>query len=611
MNGGKFGAHKKTLDMQSNNLFNGVQGVVCKMSKRIPSESSNFEDFILRKSYFVDKTKYISDLEKMKFVFLIRPKGFGKSLYLSMLKTYYDIRKKEDFDKYFSFTSIIVKPTFNRGKYLVLYLDFSEIVAHQLPAEQIQENFNAYCLEKIRSFIEYYRGYLSDDLIQEVYSKQSAHEQIETLSAALKDSVTKLYILIDEYDYLTNSLLMNHEIEKYKKITTQPGCFKEFFNTLKKITARKTATLGRLFMVGISPTTINDVTSGSSIGTNISLRPSYNKLLGIAEEELMAVLDYFLPMVKYKISKEQAFNIMKEWYGNHTLCDYLNETIFHTDSVWHFLSELRSEKIVLPDIINDSKITEYAKLRSLILHNDNLLSLLKLIDAGGIVSGVRKSFPYESISKQDSFISLLYFLGFLSFSGKTRKSETFLTVPNEMTLTILYSYIRETIQQILDLKLDLNLLKSYQVDMAFNGNFKPTIEFIGKEIIKHAYHEKLIQNDHSIKSIYIPYLRLYDYFNVDFEPETSNRFADITLTPDFLKYPDYRNVYLIKIRYTDKDSENAIEYKKEEAIEQFNRYSDDERLRKLFGDNYNRSLSLKKIVAVFNNSEIVYCEEQP
>ena len=573
------------------------------MSKRIPSVNSSFEEFVTRRSYFVDKTKYITDIEKNKYILLTRPRGFGKSLYLSMLQTYYDIRKKEDFDRYFSFTSIIVKPTFNRNKYLVLYLDFSKVTT----SANIADSFHAYCLKEIRHFIEYYKDYLSDDLIQEVYSKQAAHEQIEALSATLKDSATKFYILIDEYDYLASSLLIDSEIEEYKKLTTQTGYFKEFFTTLKKITARKTATLGRLFMTGVSSMAIHDITNSSSIGTNISLRPTYNKLLGITEEELMVVLDYFLPIIKYKISKDQALDIMKKWYGSHTFCDYLSETVFNTDSVWHFISELRDEKVIMPDIMSDSKSIKYDKLRPLVIRKDNFAALVKIIDDNGIVSGVQKGFTYESTLKLDGLISLLYSLGFLSFSGKTRKSETFLRIPNEMALTTLHSYIRETVQQSCDLNLDLDLLKDYQTDMAFNGSFKPAIEFIGKEIVKPAYHKNFIQNDQLVKSLYISYFRLYDYFTIDFEPETSSRAATVTLIPYFLKYPDYRYVYLIKIKHI--NDENAVEHKKNEAIESFGKHTDEDRMRKLLGDRYSESLTLKKIVIIFHNSEIVCCEE--
>ena len=95
--------------------------------KRIPYGVSDFEKLKSEDLYYIDKTPFIQILESIGYyLFLIRPRRFGKSLLLSMLESYYDIAKKDQFEEIFRDTVIKDNPTEERNSYLILKLNFSK-----------------------------------------------------------------------------------------------------------------------------------------------------------------------------------------------------------------------------------------------------------------------------------------------------------------------------------------------------------------------------------------------------------------------------------------------------------------------------------------------------
>ena len=108
--------------------------------KQIPYGEANFNDFKVKNLYYVDKTRFIRDIEKKgSYLFLIRPRRFGKSLFLAILEAYYDIEYKDRFDDLFRGTEIHQKPTKEKNSYMVLKLNFSAVK----PAiSKTEESFN-------------------------------------------------------------------------------------------------------------------------------------------------------------------------------------------------------------------------------------------------------------------------------------------------------------------------------------------------------------------------------------------------------------------------------------------------------------------------------------
>ena len=198
------------------------------MIKGIPYGKSDFETVNKENDYYVDKTSYIPEIEKTPFVFLIRPRRFGKSLFLSTLQSYYDIKKKDKFEEFYKDTYILENPTENRAKYLVMYFNFSAVLKDK---DKVQDDFNSYCIMEINAFLNTYQDCIPDVVIQNVNEKQTAHEKLQALSIGLRKS-------------------------EYKRITRQAGYFKQFFTNLKLFASGSGSGLARMFITGVSPNVI-------------------------------------------------------------------------------------------------------------------------------------------------------------------------------------------------------------------------------------------------------------------------------------------------------------------------------------------------------------------
>ena len=181
--------------------------------KRIPYGMSDFEAIHCKNEYYIDKTMFIPEIEKTKFVFLIRPRRFGKSLFLSMLHSYYDINRAKNFEKFYKGTWIFDNPTEEQGKYMAMSFNFSVVSKDK---DCVQDNFNFYCSLVIDKFVSKYKSYLPKNISKKLENKK-AHKKLQILCSELEECPTKLYIFIDEYDNFTNTLLSEYGVEEYNK----------------------------------------------------------------------------------------------------------------------------------------------------------------------------------------------------------------------------------------------------------------------------------------------------------------------------------------------------------------------------------------------------------
>ncbi|MCL2065660.1 MAG: AAA family ATPase, partial [Candidatus Cloacimonetes bacterium] len=278
--------------------------------KSIQYGISSFADISVNDAYYVDKTMFIPEIEKTKFNFLIRPRRFGKSMFLSMLGLYYDVWSLDSFDTLFKGTWIHEHPTEERGKYLVLYLDFSAVAQ---ATDDLQKSFNDYCNRRIGHFFRRFKDFIPESIVNLTLETTVASEKLQIIADELYTINQKLYVFIDEYDNFTNALLSDEGAELYHQITRQSGFFKDFFRTLKNLTSGMNPALSRLFMTGVSPITLDDVSSGFNIGTNISLMPKFNNILGFTEKDVSSIFDYYISAGQYPLNKDEAMHLLRKW----------------------------------------------------------------------------------------------------------------------------------------------------------------------------------------------------------------------------------------------------------------------------------------------------------
>jgi hypothetical protein len=304
--------------------------------REIPYGNADFEQIRLKDKYFIDKTRFIYLLEKYEYVFLIRPRRFGKSLWLSILQTYYDIAKKDNFDLFFKGTDIGENPTDEKNSYLMMRFDFSKVESEP---ETVKHSFEKYCDSVFRHFARSYKSLFEEDFFAELEECNTAGQKLNCVFNYVSLNNLKIYILIDEYDNFANNIIADSGQKAYQDITHGHGFFKHFFAVLKGGTSQSGSGLGRLFITGVSPITLDDVTSGFNIADNISLSPAFNEILGFTEEEVKEICEYYKRVGLFKEDIKKCMDIMHKWHDGYTFSKKASKTLFNTDMVLFFLKE--------------------------------------------------------------------------------------------------------------------------------------------------------------------------------------------------------------------------------------------------------------------------------
>ncbi len=410
--------------------------------KRIPYGKSDFEAINLKNDYYVDKTNYIPDLELAPFQFLIRPRRFGKSLFLSMLHSYYDINNIDRFNELFRETYILDNPTEEKTSYMVLTFNFSAV---NPDIDLVGESFNTYCNIQIDAFIKKYSNFIDEDIIKKAEKHTIPSEKLKQL-AAFKNSKVKIYIMIDEYDNFANTIISRHGKTSYEKLTHSEGFFRYFFNVLKDMTSDSGSILARLFITGVSPITLDDVTSGFNIARNITIHDNLNEILGFKQEDVEKILDYYIGVGVFTHNREETLKLMKEWYGGYKFSKNGEETVYNSDMILYYLMESYNTKNRLDDLIDQNVKIDYKKLQHFLTINRKLNGnfdiLEQLLTEGKISGNLVKSFPLNQITKKDNFISLLFYFGLITIKREYRGKIEFV-IPNNTIKELLYAFIRD------------------------------------------------------------------------------------------------------------------------------------------------------------------------
>ena len=444
--------------------------------KKIPYGISDFERVNDGQYYYFDKTNYISILEDLgSFLFLIRPRRFGKSLLLSMLESYYDIAKKDQFEEFFKNTAIKDNPTKERNSYLILKLNFSKV---EPDLDEVKDSFEEHNQAALYTFLRKYKKYFEDNFINEIENYKSFAGKFDYLIQYCSLKGLKLYVLLDEYDNFANTILTNYGKEHYHNLTHGSGFFRYFFNILKAATTDSGAALSRLFITGVSPLTMDDVTSGFNIGTFISLTPRVNELLGLTDEDVREILRYYIDNGAIaKEDEEKHYQIMSQWYNNYQFCNIGSniKKVFNTDMVLYYIRAVIELGCPPEKLIDVNVKTDYKKLKYLITLdkklNGNFDRLRNIINTGKINSEIVESFSVESLTDKDNFISLLYYFGLLTIrSGKLNIKE--FSIPNLVIKNLYYGYIREALKDVKKFKILKEELEDALENMALKGNWQ-------------------------------------------------------------------------------------------------------------------------------------------
>ena len=574
--------------------------------RRIPYGMMNFVAVREDNCYYVDKTRFIEKVEDAnKFFFFIRPRRFGKSLTMSMLRHYYDINQADKFEKLYGDLYIGKNPTPNHNKFLVIHLNFAVIDAE---LGNYRSSMDSHCRTEFERFGRRYSHLLPSYFMEMLKEKDGAVEQLDFLYKTCEDAGLRVYLFIDEYDHFTNNILSDaSRLDEYKQETHGTGYLRTFFDTIK---AGTDTAIERVFVTGVSPVTLDNLTSGFNIGTNYSLAYRFNEMVGFTEQEVREMLTYYSTQYEFHNTVDELIETMKPYYDNYCFAKeaYGETTMYNSNMVLSFLYKYIDNRCRIPDRMLDENIrTDYNKLRMLIRKDKEFAhdaSVIQTLVSHGFVTGeLKEGFPAENIADNDNFVSLLYYFGLVTIGGFHRDSPKFV-IPNEVVREQIYSYLLDNYRDN-NLQSDRYELRQLEENMAYDGNFKPFFQYIADSIYTFASQRDRQKGEAFVHGYTLALTSQCSYYRPISELDNQGGYADIFLRPFYEIYRSMEHSYIIELKYlksqaTDEQVATAVEQAKAQVC----RYADTVTVGESIGQT-----KLHKVYVVYRGVEMVVCDE--
>ncbi|CAN2041917.1 AAA family ATPase [Candidatus Magnetomoraceae bacterium gMMP-15] len=507
---------------------------------KFPYGISDFRSIIKNDYFYCDRTDRIADIEKQgKFLLFLRPRRFGKSLLLSMLENYYDIDRKDEFDEIFSNLKIGNNSTLLHNKYFILHWDFS-CVDPSGTAENIKGALHDHVNSCIEAFMTDYEEYLPETI--KIDSK-NAINSIKSLTSVISKKSYPIYLLIDEYDNFANEVMMGVRRGKeiYEALVYEEGPLKTLFKAIKAST--RNSIFDRVFITGVSPVVMSDITSGYNIAKNIYLNESFNDLCGFTEKEVKDTLKNIIIECDRKNEEdEKALNIMKKYYNGYKFVFDSEELVYNPTLAIYFM-EYFYNKCKYPRKMLDSNLaTDEAKLRYVSQISRGRQLLLELVRYNRLeISTLSDRFGIENMlndkSKDNSFMaSFLYYFGVLTMEGETELGKLKLKVPN---LVMRGLYVERIKEMLLPEPGDRDDGVLAAEKLFGKGDMEPICEFIEQRYFKvFSNRDYRWANELTIKTAFLTLLYNDILYIMDSEKELRRGYADLIMIirPDMKRF---------------------------------------------------------------------------
>ena len=569
--------------------------------KQVPYGVSDFVTVREQNLYYVDKTMYLSLLEQQpRNVFYIRPRRFGKSLFISMMRAYYDKAMAANFDSLFGGLWVHEHPTPLRGRYQMLYLDFSQVGGD---IDRLSERFNDYCSLMLDDFMHSYRDEYPDETVKAFFETRQMADKLDLIRNSAVRLRIPLYLIIDEYDNFTNIVLNENGEEVYHAITHASGFYRDVFKKFKGM-------FERIFMTGVSPVTLDDLTSGFNSGWHLSMNPKFDKMLGFSTEDVRSMLLYYKEagMLPSESDVEAIIAEMKPWYDNYCFakeCLKQEERVFNCDMVLYYLRQYMDSGHSPERMVDPNTKTDYNKLKKLLrldrLDGDRRGVIRRIAEEGQLIAGVEESFPARDLTNPDIFPSLLFYYGMLTIKG-TYGSQLVLCIPNNNVRKQYYEYLLENYSEYSGIQ--ISSLLTLFTRMSFDGQWREALQYIADAYRNLSSVRDSIEGERSIQGFFMAYLSLNDYYITAPEVELNHGYCDFFLLPNLTHYQS-RHSYIVELKYLPKkDFDSKAEEQWRQAVEQIDGYARAPRV-----DALRQGTQLHKIVMQFSGWDLVRMEE--
>ena len=582
---------------------------------KIPYGVADFKR-IRREGYcYIDKTGYIPLLEQTgSFLFFVRPRRFGKSLMANMLRCYYDVAEKGNFDALFGGLEIAKNPTENKNRYQVLYLDFSCIISS--PNATLQQRFEEYLCVCLDSFAMLYEKHYGTEFAASLKGL-SAQAKFNTVVEAAKRMGFPLYLMLDEYDNFTNQMLRAEGNKPYRDITHGEGFYRSWFKLFK-------AAFDRIYMTGVSPVTMDDLTSGFNIATNISQDEGFNSMLGFSEAEALTLYTDFKGVGNYADGEPAEWvQSFKPWYDGYCFSEEKagKESVFNSDMVLYHLKSLVLSGKPPKNMVDRNIATDYEKLQTIadIQHAqfhakfgedaddtgvvEDVLPLTEQLAATGQISfDLVDSFPADKIADEENFRSLFFYYGILSMGGREEGSTVF-KIPNACVERQLFGYLRDAYH--VGRRPSWLAWSKLASAMAYRGEWKPFLERLATDLKATQPVRGGIDREIRVQGYMQCEFGHINFYLARPEMELSRGYCDFALFPERTYFGDVKHSYLIELKHSDADAtDGEIAAKFAEAVAQLAKYRADP-----FVPSLARGTTLHQIVYQFKGDDPVRMEQ--
>ncbi|WP_056928794.1 AAA family ATPase [Candidatus Symbiothrix dinenymphae] len=440
-----------------------------KTVKRLPYGNSNFGRIMTENYAYVDKTRFIEQLENESnsYQFFIRPRKFGKSLFFSLLEHYYDVNRANNFEKLFGDLYIGKHPTPQKNAYVVLKFDFSGIDTSS--EDNFQLSFSRKIQDAVCQFITLYRNLFpnADALILRLIEESPSVQSIQKAINMAESTGVKMFVIIDEYDHFANDLIaMGTHLGKdvYHNVIHANGSVRDFYEALKIGT--KTV-IERIFITGISPVMLDDLTSGFNIAVNLTLDPKYNEMMGFTQQEVEAL------MLETGVDPNLIIVDMEAYYDGYLFHEEGEHRVYNPSMILYLFYQILQSQKPPKNIIDDNLKTDYSRLRRMVQNEDNRNTLTKIIQDNGIISDVINKFTIDRLEDTKYFISLLFYMGLLTVD-KAVEGSLRLKIPNYSIRTVYWEYLEQmTLEWNKEVTIDVTQQTDAVWQLAYPGNLSP------------------------------------------------------------------------------------------------------------------------------------------
>ena len=533
---------------------------------KIPYGISDFKTLREQGYLYVDKTKYIEVLESYdsKYMLFMRPRRFGKSLFLSTLSYYYDVNYKDEFDDIFKDLYISNNPTKLKNSYLILKFNFSGLNTND--KKSLEKSFRTELKRSITKFLYKYKEYFNNilDIEETIKSTEDIKGILELLMMEVNKTDKKVYLIIDEYDHFANDIIAMGDNDFYRDVVRAAGFVRDFYETVKIGTE---SVIDRIFITGISPIMLDDLTSGFNIASNITMDLDMNESLGFTGEEVEYIMD------SLGLNRKDIGISLKEYYNGYLFNEEGKERIYNPDMVLYYFKEFMRRKKPPKNLIDDNVKTDYGRLNRLVSNEENRRMLNEIILNEGIIADIVTRFSFDRMYDEDYFVSLLFYMGLLTIKG-TKYGKSKLGMPNYVIKKIFWEYFEKSLKREYDIRDKTEELAKSIWEIGVEGEIKPFLDYISKNVFKVLSNRDFIKFDEKyIKVILFSYLTTSNLYRPISEREVENGYIDIYLEKD-IRMPEVNYEWIIELKYLKKSERNRLEEVKMEGLKQLKGYVD-------------------------------------